>query len=57
MGQNRSWDADSHPVRQETSRILRNPKVKLLFSAVCHWTLFIPINLSFYGPSTGVFFN
>ena len=44
MGQNPSWDADSHPVRQETSQLLRNPKVNYMFSAVCHWTLFIPIN-------------
>ena len=59
MGQNPSWDADSHPVRQETSQLLRNPKVNYMFSAVCHWTLFIPINLSCYSPSTGVrmFFN
>jgi hypothetical protein len=54
MGKIPSWDADSHPVRQKASRLLRNPKVNYMFSAVCHWTLFIPINLSFYGPSTGV---
>lgn len=26
MGQNPSWDVDNHPVRQGTSRLLRNPK-------------------------------